>query len=68
MLFLWLAMLGAVIAHRRSSHMRMTALLDIASPATRAFLDLFAAVASGAFLLLALSATALLVILQKHRG
>ena len=46
----------------------MTALLDIASPATRAFLDLFAAVASGAFLLLALSATALLVILQKHRG
>lgn len=54
MLFLWLAMLGAVIALRRSSHMRMTALVDIASPGTRAFLDLFAVVASGAFLLLIL--------------
>jgi tripartite ATP-independent transporter DctM subunit len=54
MLFLWLAMLGAVIALRRSSHMRMTALVDIASPGMRAFLDLFAVVASGAFLLLIL--------------
>ncbi|RZA15635.1 MAG: TRAP transporter large permease subunit, partial [Proteobacteria bacterium] len=54
MLFLWLAMLGAVIALRRSSHMRMTALVDIASPGTRAFLDLFAVVASSAFLILIL--------------
>ncbi|MGJ7511288.1 TRAP transporter large permease [Variovorax sp. GT1P44] len=51
-LFLWLAMLGAVIALRRSAHMRMTALVDIASPGTRAFLDLFAVVAAAAFLLL----------------
>lgn len=54
MLFLWLAMLGAVIAFRRSSHMRMTALVDKASPQLRAFLDLFAVVAAGAFLLLIL--------------
>lgn len=52
MLFLWLAMLGAVIAFRRSSHMRMTALVDMASPGTRAFLDLLGVVAAGTFLLL----------------
>ena len=52
MLFLWLAMLGSVIALRRSSHMRMTALVDMASPGTRAFLDLLGVVAAGTFLLL----------------
>ena len=52
MLFLWLAMLGAVVAFRRSSHMRMTALVDMASPSTRAFLDLMGVVAAGTFLLL----------------
>ncbi|MGY0198794.1 TRAP transporter large permease [Leptothrix sp. BB-3] len=52
MLFLWLAMLGAVIAFRRSAHMRMTALVDMASVETRAFLDLFGVVAAGVFLLL----------------
>ena len=51
-LFLWLAMLGAVIAIRRSSHMRMTALVDMASPGTRAFLDVVAVVAAAAFLAL----------------
>ncbi len=51
-LFLWLAMLGAVIALRRSSHMRMTALVDLASPGTRALLDLVGVVAAGTFLLL----------------
>ncbi|MEB0134625.1 TRAP transporter large permease subunit [Actimicrobium sp. CCC2.4] len=50
MLFLWLAMLGSVIALRRSSHMRMTALVDMTSPDTRAFLDLLALVAAVAFL------------------
>jgi len=52
MMFLWLAMLGAVIAFRRSAHMRMTALVDMASPQTRAFLDLVGVVAAGTFLLL----------------
>jgi tripartite ATP-independent transporter DctM subunit len=51
-LFLWLAMFGAVVALRRSSHMRMTALVDLASPGTRAFLDLLGIVAAGTFLLL----------------
>ncbi|MFM2060262.1 MAG: hypothetical protein RLY71_4647 [Pseudomonadota bacterium] len=52
MLFLWLAMFGSVIAFRRSSHMRMTALVDMASPGMRAFLDLLGVVAAGTFLLL----------------
>jgi len=51
-LFLWLAMLGAVIAFRRSAHMRMTALVDMSSPGMRAYLDVVAIVASGVFLLL----------------
>jgi tripartite ATP-independent transporter DctM subunit len=54
-LFLWLAMLGAAVAFRRSEHMRMTALVAIignARPAMRAWLDLFATCAALAFLLL----------------
>src|SRR6202048_262896 len=37
-LFLWLAMLGAAVAFRRSEHMRMTAVVASASPAVRAWL------------------------------
>ena len=39
MLFLWLAMLGAAVALRRSEHMRMTALITGARPAVRLFSD-----------------------------
>jgi tripartite ATP-independent transporter DctM subunit len=52
LLFLWLAMLGAVVALRRGEHMRMTALVSKASPSKQAFLDTFALVAALAFLLL----------------
>jgi tripartite ATP-independent transporter DctM subunit len=52
MLFLWLAMLGAVVAFRRSEHMRMTALVASAGPSLRAYLDLVAICAALAFLLL----------------
>jgi tripartite ATP-independent transporter DctM subunit len=52
MLFLWLAMLGAVVAFRRGEHMRMTALVARLSPRWRAFLDLVGTVAALAFLLL----------------
>ncbi len=52
MLFLWLAMLGAVVAFRRSEHMRMTALVASAGPRLRAYLDLVAICAALAFLLL----------------
>jgi len=38
-LFLWLAMLGAAVAFRRSEHMRMTAIVASARPAMRANLD-----------------------------
>jgi TRAP-type C4-dicarboxylate transport system permease small subunit len=51
-LFLWLAMVGSVIALRRTSHMRMTALVDKASPSWRAFLDTLGTVVPGLFLLI----------------
>ena len=51
-LFLWLAMLGAVVALRRGEHMRMTALVGMASPGVRAFLDVIAIAAPLAFLVL----------------
>ena len=51
-MFLWLAMLGAVIAFRRAAHMRMTALVDLASPEKREFFDLLGVVAGATFLAL----------------
>lgn len=51
-LFLWLAMLGSVIAFKRSEHMRMTAAVAKCGPAMRAFLDLVATAAALAFLLM----------------
>jgi tripartite ATP-independent transporter DctM subunit len=51
-LFLWLAMLGAVVAFRRDEHMRMTACVGMLSAQPRAMLDMFAAGAALAFLLL----------------
>jgi tripartite ATP-independent transporter DctM subunit len=42
LLFIWLAMLGAVIAFQRGEHMRMTALVSRVSPEWRATLDLLA--------------------------
>ncbi|MBA8879451.1 TRAP transporter large permease subunit [Phyllobacterium myrsinacearum] len=50
-LFLWLAMLGAVVAFRRGEHMRMTALVGMMSPKRRAFFDVIAVVGAMAFLL-----------------
>jgi tripartite ATP-independent transporter DctM subunit len=50
-LFLWLAMLGSVVAFRRAEHMRMTAVVASATPAVRAFLDVVATCAALAFLL-----------------
>ena len=51
-LFLWLAMLGAAVAFRRSEHMRMTAIVANAKPVMRAYLDVVATCAALAFLLL----------------
>jgi len=51
-LFLWLAMLGAVVALRRGENMRMTALVAKTSGSKREFLDTFAQVAAVAFLVL----------------
>jgi tripartite ATP-independent transporter DctM subunit len=51
-LFLWLAMLGSVVAFQRAEHMRMTAIVGMIRPEARLFLDVFATAASLAFLLL----------------
>ncbi|AKJ67214.1 ABC transporter permease [Pandoraea thiooxydans] len=50
MLFLWLSMLGAVLALRRGEHMRMTACVARLSPSRRAFVDTLANSASIAML------------------
>src|SRR3569832_2302906 len=51
-LSLWLAMLGAAVAFRRAEHMRMTAVVASAAPATRAYLDVVATCAALAFLVM----------------
>jgi tripartite ATP-independent transporter DctM subunit len=50
-LFLWLSMFGAAVALRRGEHMRLTAALRRASPATRAWVDALAQVVVVAFVL-----------------
>jgi TRAP-type C4-dicarboxylate transport system permease small subunit len=50
LLFLWLAMLGTVLALRRGEHMRMTALVNIGTQRIRYFFDLLALAAALAFL------------------
>jgi tripartite ATP-independent transporter DctM subunit len=49
-LFLWLAMLGAVVALHRAEHMRMTAIIGMVSPPTRALFDVLALVVPLLFL------------------
>jgi tripartite ATP-independent transporter DctM subunit len=49
-LFIWLAMLGSVVALRRGEHMRMTAIVSKASLQRRAFWELVATAACLAFL------------------
>jgi tripartite ATP-independent transporter DctM subunit len=53
-LFLWLAMLGAVVAFRRDEHMRMSTLVARASPRWRPFFEAFAVALAVAFLALIL--------------
>ncbi len=53
-LFLWLAMLGAVIALQRGAHMRLTAVVAAMSPAWRARAEALAVAAPALFLLLLL--------------
>jgi tripartite ATP-independent transporter DctM subunit len=50
-LFLWLAMLGAVIALRRGEHMRLTTLVMRLPPGARAVVNLFARLVVIAFVL-----------------
>jgi tripartite ATP-independent transporter DctM subunit len=54
-LFLWLAMLGSVVAFQRSEHMRMGALVDKASPQRRALFDALSLATAISFLLLILA-------------
>jgi tripartite ATP-independent transporter DctM subunit len=51
-MFLWLAMLGSVVALRRGEHMRMTAFVSGTAPEQRALFELIAIAACLAFLVL----------------
>jgi tripartite ATP-independent transporter DctM subunit len=53
-LFLWLSMLGAVVALRRGEHMRMTGLVSRVSPSARAMLETLSLAIPLAFLALVL--------------
>jgi len=53
-LFLWLAMLGAVTAFQRGEHMRMTAFMGMVTPRVLAFIDVLAIAAPLVFLALVL--------------
>jgi tripartite ATP-independent transporter DctM subunit len=53
-LFLWLAMLGAVVAFHRGEHMRMSTLVARAPPRSRAFFEAFGVGVAIAFLALIL--------------
>lgn len=64
-LFLWLAMLGTVIAMRRSSHMRMTALVSKLPAGGRAFAESFALVAMAGFVALLLPDSVTFTIAQS---
>jgi tripartite ATP-independent transporter DctM subunit len=55
LLFLWLAMLGAVLALRGSAHMRMTALISRSTGAAKRGLEAFATAAAVLFLLCVLN-------------
>jgi tripartite ATP-independent transporter DctM subunit len=55
MLFLWLAMLGAVIALRRGEHMRLTTFVMLLRPRWRACVDTVSALVVIVFVLLILS-------------
>lgn len=49
LLFLWLVMLGAVIALRRGAHMRMTAVVSVLPPRAQRFLATFSALVVAIF-------------------
>ena len=54
LLFLWLAMLGAVVALRRAEHMRLSAIANRVSAPRRAFLETLSATIVALFVLLIL--------------
>jgi tripartite ATP-independent transporter DctM subunit len=56
-LFLWLAMLGSVIALQRSEHMRLTAVVGRMRPEGRARMEALASIAVAVFLLMILPAS-----------
>jgi tripartite ATP-independent transporter DctM subunit len=53
-LFIWLAMLGAVIALRRSAHMRLTVLVNLASASMRNWLEVVGVATVALFVLIIL--------------
>jgi|GEM_PF-2888648 len=66
LLFLWLAMMGAVIAFQRGEHMRMGTFVRAASPRWQPFFQALAVVAPLAFLLLVCGPTIDYVLDEAH--
>ena len=63
-LFIWLSMLGAVVALRRNEHMRLSVLVNRASPGMRRWLETTASLVVIAFLLVILVPSYTLIELQ----
>ena len=57
MVFLWLAMLGSVVAYRRGEHISLSALVRRASPRTRQILETIASVVTAIFVIELMPAT-----------
>jgi tripartite ATP-independent transporter DctM subunit len=57
MVFLWLAMLGSVVAYRRGEHISLSALVRRASPRTRQILEAIASVVTSIFVIELMPAT-----------
>src|SRR6202790_130588 len=55
--FLWLAMLGSVVAYRRGEHISLSALVRRASPQTRRILETIASVVATIFVIELMPAT-----------
>jgi tripartite ATP-independent transporter DctM subunit len=65
LVFLWLAMLGAVVAYRRGEHISLSVLARRASPRTREILEAIASVVAAIFVIELIPATVAFFNLEK---
>ncbi|HEV3088703.1 MAG TPA: TRAP transporter large permease subunit [Candidatus Elarobacter sp.] len=65
LIFLWLAMLGAVVAYRRGEHISLSVLVRRASPKTKALLETISSVVTSIFVIELIPATIKFFNLEK---